>query len=166
MTPAMPWSMRHTITALVQNEAGTLNRVVSLFRKRGFSLASMTAGDCEQPGYSRLTIVVNGDEATMHQCVNQLDKLIDVVEVEDLPERSSVQRELALVQVSASAGKRSEVIEIVQVMGGQIASLTQETVTVEFSGEPAKIVRLIAMLEPYCVREIVRTGMVAIRVEE
>jgi acetolactate synthase I/III small subunit len=155
---------QHTITALVQNEAGTLNRLVSLFRRRGFSLASLNAGDCEQEGFSRLTLVVNGDDATLNQCVRQLEKLIDVVEVADLTPNDSVRRELALVQISASPEKRSEVLEIVHVMGAKVAWLSASHLTVELSDEPAKIDRLVDILRPYGIEEIVRTGLVAIHV--
>ncbi len=156
---------QHTITALVQNEAGTLNRLVSLFRRRGFSLASLNAGDCEQVGLSRLTLVVNGDDATMTQCVRQLEKLIDVVEVDDLHQDNSVRRELALIQVEAKAGQRSEVLEIVQIMNARVAHLAPERMTIEYAEEPVKVERLLKMLEPYGVSEIVRTGTVAMRVE-
>ncbi len=103
-------TQHHTITALVQNEAGTINRLVSLFRRRGFSLASFNAGDCEDPGFSRLTFIVDGDDATISQCLKQLDKLIDVVECEDLKQETSVQRELALIRVEPTetiSGRRS-----------------------------------------------------------
>ena len=155
---------QHTITALVQNEAGTLNRLVSLFRRRGFSLASLNAGDCEQDGYSRLTLVVKGDDAVLTQCVRQLEKLIDVVEVDDLPIEHSVRRELALVQVGAQPGQRSEVLEIVNVLGGRVAHLAPTSMAIEFTEEPAKIDRLIEMLKPYGIQEVVRTGLVAMRV--
>jgi acetolactate synthase I/III small subunit len=156
-------SRQHTITALVQNEAGTLNRLVSLFRRRGFSLASLNAADCEQDGYSRLTLVVNGDDAVLSQCVRQLEKLIDVVEVDDLPAPKAVQRELCIVQVEAKPGKRSEILEIVQVFGGKVSYLSPEAMAVEYTGEPSSLDRLIDLLRPYGVREIVRTG--AMRVE-
>jgi acetolactate synthase-1/3 small subunit len=155
---------QHTISALVQNEAGTLNRLVSLFRRRGFSIASLNAGDCEQVGFSRLTLVVNGNEQTLRQCVRQLDKLIDVVEVEDLRPANSIRRELVLLQVDAVAGQRSEIIEIVQVLGARVAHLDQEKIIIEFMDEPERVERLIANLSPYGVKEIVRTGTVAIGV--
>src|SRR5271165_973101 len=90
---------QHIVTALVQNEAGTINRLVSLFRRRGFSLASFNAGDCEESGFSRLTLLVNGNDEQVSQCILQLEKLIDVVECEDLGPEESVSRELALIRV-------------------------------------------------------------------
>lgn len=156
---------QHTITALVQNESGTLNRVVSLFRRRGFSLASLNAGDCEQPGFSRLTFVVNGDDAVLAQCLRQLEKLLDVVEVDDLPAPQAINRELALVRVDVPSGQRGEVVEIVDILGGKIAHLSQGSITVEFVDEPRKIDHLIRMLNPYGVGEVVRTGLVAMRAD-
>ncbi len=158
-------SSQHTITALVQNEAGTLNRLVSLFRRRGFSLASVNAADCEQEGFSRLTLVVNGDDTVLSQCVRQLQKLVEVVEVDDLPARKAVQRELGIVQVKAMPGKRSEVLEVVQVFGGKVSHLSAEAMAVEFTGEPSQVDRLIGLLKPYGIKEVVRTGVVAMRVE-
>jgi len=155
----------HTIIALLQNEAGTLNRLVSLFRRRGFSLASLNAGDCEQPGYSRCTMVVTADDRELRQILQQLEKLIDVVEVEDLPRVRSIQRELALIRVDVASGQRSEVLEIVGVLGGKVVHLTQRSITVEFTDEPHKIEQLIHMLEPYGIGEIVRTGLVAMKAD-
>ncbi len=155
----------HTVTALLQNESGSLNRLVSLFRRRGFSLASLNVGECEQPGYSRLTLVVHGDDETLRTCIRQLGKLIDVVSAEDLPGLESVQRELVLIRVDAPSHWRSEVIDIVEILGGKVIHLTPGALTIEFSEEPAKIDRLIAMLTPYGIGEIVRTGVVAMKIE-
>lgn len=157
-------SRQHTISALVQNEAGTLNRLVSLFRRRGFSLASLNAGDCEQEGYSRLTLVVNGDDADLLQCLGQLEKLIDVVEVEDLGPTEAVRRELALVQVAADPDRRREIVDVVQIMGGKVVWLAPSSLAVEISDEPSKIDRMIDMLRPFGIQEIVRTGLVAMKV--
>jgi acetolactate synthase-1/3 small subunit len=157
---------QHTITALVQNEAGTLNRLVSLFRRRGFSLASMNAGDCEQEGFSRLTIVVNGDDRTLNQCVTQLEKLIDVVEVDDLKSHECLRRELALVKFQSDSQQRREALEVVHVLGGKVAHLAVESMTVEFIDDPIRIDRMISLLQPLGVVEVVRTGLVAIRVED
>lgn len=132
---------RHTITALVQNEAGTLNRLVSMFRRRGFSLASLNAGDCEQPGFSRLTLVVTGDDDTLHQVVGQIEKLIDVVEVDDVRPEAAVLRELAVIQVAATVEQRREVIEIVNVFGGKVPHLSHSGMTVELTDEPLRIDR-------------------------
>ncbi|HEY3783456.1 MAG TPA: acetolactate synthase small subunit [Fimbriimonadaceae bacterium] len=155
---------QHTITALVQNESGTLNRLVSLFRRRMFSLSSLNAGDCEQEGYSRLTFVVNGDDNVLRQCLRQLEKLIDVVEVDDLPVQASVQRELALVQVSCGAEKRREVLEIAQVMDCDVLHMSHDKLTLQCTAEAARLDNLIELLKPYGIGQVVRSGLVAMRV--
>jgi acetolactate synthase I/III small subunit len=149
------------VVALVQNEAGTLNRLVSQFRRCGFNLSSLNVGECEQEGYSRLTLVVNAGDPELNQCVAQLSKLVEVVEVSDLPREGSVGRELALIQVSASGDGRREVVEVVQLMGGKVVWLTHDRLAVELSDEPAKIDRLIDLLRPHGLHEVVRTGLVA-----
>lgn len=157
--------MTHTITALVQNESGTLNRLVSLFRRRTFSLASLNAGDCEQEGFSRATFVVEGDDNVLRQVLRQLDKLVDVVEVDDLPRDQSVQRELAFIEVKAGADQRRYVLDVAQVMHCEVAHLEPDSITLQYTAEPAKISQVIALLEPFGIIQIVRSGLVAIRVK-
>lgn len=154
----------HTITALVQNEAGTINRLVSLFRRRGFSLASFNAGDCEDPGFSRLTFIVDGDDSTVSQCLKQLDKLIDVVECEDLPKETSVQRELALIRVEPTDEQRQAVYNVVNEFMAKTPRATHSCIVVEQAADVNVIERLIDALRPYNITEIVRTGVVAIKV--
>ena len=158
-------TQQHTITALVQNEAGTSNRRVSLFRRRGFSLASFNAGDCEDPGFSRLTFIVNGDDATVSQCLKQLDKLIDVVECEDLNEDESVQRELALIRVEPEYDHRQSVYNIVNEFLAKTPRSTPTSIVVEHVASVKELERLIEALRPYNITEIVRTGVVAMKVE-
>lgn len=158
--------MAHTITALVQNESGTLNRLVSLFRRRAFSLASLNAGDCEEDGLSRVTIVVDGDTNTLRQCVRQLDKLIDVVDVEDLPEEQSVQRELALVTLKPNAISEWNLKNIAGKHLAQIIKNRNGHLTLEISAPPAEIDHIISELRPYGVLRVVRSGLVAIRLED
>lgn len=153
----------HTITALVQNEAGTLNRLVSLFRRRGFSLASMNAGDCEQPGFSRLTIVLEADDADLYQCLRQLEKLLDVVEVADLRPENAVERELALIRVEPKDEDRAMVHSIAASLGARAPRVTEASIVVETSASPAEIERLVESLKPYNVTEIVRSGLLAMR---
>ena len=154
----------HTITALVQNEAGTINRLVSLFRRRGFSLASFNAGDCEDPGFSRLTFIVDGDDATISQCLKQLDKLIDVVECEDLPQETSVQRELALIRVEPTEEQRQAVYNVVNEFMARTPRSTANCIIVEQAADVTDVMRLIEALRPYNITEIVRTGVVAIKI--
>jgi acetolactate synthase-1/3 small subunit len=159
-------SHQHTITALVQNEAGTINRLVSLFRRRGFSLASFNAGDCEDPGFSRLTFIVNGDDSTVSQCLKQLDKLIDVVECEDLKPELSVQRELALIRVEPTEEQRQAVYNVVNEFMARTPRANVNCIVVEQVSDVSNLERLIKALEPYNITEIVRTGTVAMKVEE
>ncbi len=154
---------QHTITALVQNEAGTLNRLVSLFRRRGFSLASLNAGDCEQPGLSRLTLVVEGDDAALYQCLRQLEKLIDVVEVQDLRPEQAVEREVALIRVEPKTEDRPLVHSIAAQLGARTPRVTESSIVVEATASPPEIERLIEALRPHHVTEVVRSGLLAMR---
>jgi acetolactate synthase-1/3 small subunit len=156
---------QHVVTALVQNEAGTINRLVSLFRRRGFSLASFNAGDCEEPGFSRLTLLVNGDSEKVSQCLKQLDKLIDVVECEDIEPEQSVSRELALIRVEADPASRASVKGIAAEFLATIPKVTESSMVVEIASAPDQIEALVNALKPYNVTEIVRTGLVAIKAE-
>ena len=155
----------HTITALVHNESGTLNRLASLFRRRMFSLASLNAGDCEQEGFSRVTMVVEGDNNVLRQCVRQLDKLVDVVEVEDLPQSASVQRELAFFEISATPENRRQVLDIADAMRCEVVHLESESITLQVSAEPTRIDHINTLLSPFGVKQLVRSGLVAIRVK-
>ncbi len=154
----------HTITALVHNESGTLNRLASLFRRRMFSLSSLNAGDCEQEGFSRVTMVVEGDNNLLRQCVRQLDKLVDVVEVEDLPQAASVQRELAFFEVLATPENRRQVLDIADAMRCEVVHMEPETITLQVSAEPTRIDHINTLLAPFGIKQLVRSGLVAIRV--
>ncbi|HWD39718.1 MAG TPA: acetolactate synthase small subunit [Fimbriimonas sp.] len=157
---------QHVVTALVQNEAGTINRLVSLFRRRGFSLASFNAGDCEDAGFSRLTLLVNGDDEQVAQCIKQLDKLIDVVECEDLVESESVSRELAFVRLSPTPDQREAALKVVSEFMGTTPRVGEKSIVAEIATSPAQIEQLIEALKPYNVVEVVRTGLVAIKAED
>ncbi|MHB8637019.1 MAG: acetolactate synthase small subunit [Fimbriimonadaceae bacterium] len=157
-------AQQHTIVVLVQNETGTINRLVSMFRRRGFSLACFSAGDCEIPGFSRLTLVVNGDDEALRQCLRQLDKLIDVVEVQDLKPDQSVARELALIRVEPSAADREAVYALVSEFMARTPKSTATALIIEVAAELETIERFIAALKPYNITEIVRTGTIATKV--
>ncbi len=154
-------SQKHTVTALVQNESGTINRVVSLFRRRGFSLASFNAGDCEEPGLSRMTFIVEGDLSVVEQVLKQLDKLIDVVECSALPAESSVSRELALIRVQPTAEQRDSLYNLVLEFYGKTPGALGDQIVVEFTGSVAEVEDVIRALKPFQIQEIVRTGVVA-----
>ena len=157
---------RHTITALVQDEAGTLNRLVSLFRRRGFSIGSLTVGKCEREGYSRVTIVVHGDDRVLEQSILQLRKLVEVVEVSDVKRHEVVHRELAIIRVEASPEKRREIIEITNVAGGKVAFMDHDSLTLELTNTPLHINRTISLLRSYGRREVARSGLVVVKVAE
>jgi acetolactate synthase-1/3 small subunit len=157
---------QHTVTALVQNEHGTLNRMISLFRRRGFSLNSLAVGDCEEPGLSRMSIVVEADDNMLRQCVMQMEKAVDVIHVESLHDKEFVRRELAFIQVGAPPERRSEIIDISRVLNCEIVHLGLSTMTVQVVANAKKIEGLIRLLAPYGIIKIVRSGTVAMSVEE
>lgn len=156
---------RHTISALVENEAGTINRIVSMFRRRGFSLESFNAGDCEDPGFSRITFLVKADDNELAQCLRQLEKVLDVVEVEDLKPDQQVGTELALVRLRPADAHRDAIYQTVQRARAKVPKSTPRELVVEFTGSPDEIESLIDSLRPYEIVEIVRTGLVALKVE-
>ncbi len=151
----------HTIAALVEDKPGVLTRVASLFRRRGFNIASLAVGKSELAGLSRMTFVVDGDQYTVDQATKQLDKLIDVVRVSDITSEELVARELALVKVKSTPETRGEIIEIVQLFRATIVDVGTQTLVVEITGEEDKINALINLLEPFGIAEMMRTGRVA-----
>jgi acetolactate synthase-1/3 small subunit len=157
---------QHVVTALVQNEAGTINRLVSLFRRRGFSLASFNAGDCEEAGFSRLTLLVNGDDEQVSQCIKQLDKLIDVVECQDHKPDEVVSKELAMIRVEVEPDKQADVEKIASEFMAVVVARSGRAVIVEIGSDPAQIERLILALKVFSVKEVVRTGLVAMSLED
>jgi len=151
----------HTIISLVQDKPGVLARVASLFRRRGFNIASLAVGHSEEPGLSRMTFVVDGDQYTVDQATKQLDKLVDIVKVSDISEADVVARELALIKVSITDQTRSQIIEIVQLFRAKIVDVGTMSLVVETTGEEAKIDALIELLQPFNITELMRTGRVA-----
>ena len=151
----------HTIISLVQYKPGVLARVASLFRRRGFNIASLAVGHSEEPGLSRMTFVVDGDQYTVDQATKQLDKLVDIVKVSDISEAALVARELALIKVSITDQTRSQIIEIVQLFRAKIVDVGTMSLVVETTGEEAKIDALIELLQPFNITELMRTGRVA-----
>ncbi len=153
--------MKHTIVALVENKSGVLNRMVSLFRRRGFNIESIAVGHSEMPGLSRMTIVVDGTTAMVEQVRKQLDKVIDVVKVSDITGDDIVARELALIKVKADSTTRSEIIQIVDIFRANIVDVASGSVTIEVTGDEDKIDSLLSLLRSFGIKEIVRTGRVA-----
>lgn len=153
--------MRHTIVALMEDRPGVLNRVASLFRRRGFNIDSLAVGHSETEGISRMTVVVQGDDKTLEQVAKQLHKLVNVTKVFDL-NGSSVSRELALVKVHATPANRSEVIGLANIFRSNIVDVSPESLIVEITGTEDKIDSLLELLRPYGIQEMARTGVVAL----
>jgi acetolactate synthase I/III small subunit len=154
-------STKHTLVALVEDKPGVLNRMVSLFRRRGFNLASIAVGSSEIPGFSRITFVVDGPETMVEQVRKQLmGKVIEVVKLNDITNEATVIRELALIKVKAAAGSRSEIIQIVDIFRSDILDVSQDTLIIEVTGSEEKIDSLLDLVKPFGVKEIVRTGRI------
>ncbi|NWF77746.1 MAG: acetolactate synthase small subunit [Chloroflexi bacterium] len=153
---------KHTLVALVEDKPGVLNRIASLFRRRGFNIQSLAVGGSEHPGLSRMTIVVGGDSAQVEQVRKQLEKLINVVKVSDITEEDIVTRELALIKVKATAQTRSEIMQIVDIFRANIVDVSPSSLTIEVTGDEDKVNSLIGLLREFGVKEIARTGRIAL----
>jgi acetolactate synthase-1/3 small subunit len=152
---------KHTIVALVENKPGVLNRIANKWRQRGFNIESLAVGHSEIAGLSRMTFVVDGATTDVEQVTKQLYKIIEVVKMTDLTDEDMVARELALIKVSASPASRSAVIEVVDIFRADIIDVSPESVIVQVTGTEDKVDAIIEMLRPYGIRELVRTGRVA-----
>ncbi|QYZ77952.1 acetolactate synthase small subunit [Methanofollis formosanus] len=153
----------HTLHVLVENRAGVLSRVAGLFSRRGFNIESLAVGTCEEPGMSRMTIVVLGDDARIEQVKKQLNKLIDVIKVSDITEQSTVDRELALIKVAAEPGEgRAEVMQVAGIFRAQIIDVGPKSVILLVAGDSEKIDALERLLRQYGIKEFVRTGKIAL----
>jgi acetolactate synthase-1/3 small subunit len=153
---------RHTLSVLVENKPGVLARVSSLFSRRGFNIDSLAVGPTEHPGISRMTIVVNVEDLPLEQVTKQLNKLINVLKIVELQPGASVQRELLLVKVRADAETRSQVLETVQLFRAKVVDVAPDAVTIEATGSKDKLEALIRVLEPFGIKELVQSGMVAV----
>ncbi len=151
----------HTIVALVEDRPGVLTRVASMFRRRGFNIASLAVGKSERPGLSRMTFVVNGDEDTVNQVTKQLDKLIEVIRVSDISGQEIVARELALIKVKSNSASRADIIQIVNLFRANIVDVGAKSMVIEITGEEDKINALENLLQPFGILEMLRTGVVA-----
>lgn len=154
--------MLHTLAVLVENHPGVLIRVAGLFARRGYNIDSLTVCQTEDPELSRMTIVVNGDDQVIEQVKNQLSKLVVVHTVMDLTAESVVDRELALVRIEISADTRSAVLQTVDVFRGRVVDMGRTNITVELTGDIAKIDAFVHAIQPYGLLELVRTGKIAI----
>jgi acetolactate synthase-1/3 small subunit len=155
-------STTHTISVLVENTSGVLARVSGLFARRGFNIDSLAVGETEDPSISRMTIVVTVDGKPLEQVTKQLHKLINVLRIVELPHESSVERELALIKVGADAGRRAEVLEIVEIFRAKVIDVDPDSLVVEASGTSDKLTALEELLKPYRIIEMARTGRIAL----
>ena len=148
--------------ALVEDKPGVLNKVASLFRRRGFNIESIAVGRIDRPNLSRMTIVVDGDSCKVEQVRKQLDKLIEIIKVSDITDSDVVARELALIKVKATASTRSEIIQIVDIFRANIVDVAPDSLTVEVTGDEDKIDSLFRLLRGFGIKEMARTGRIAL----
>ena len=154
--------MRHVISILVENKVGVLARITGLISGRGFNIDSLAVGETENPALSRITLVVTGDDAILEQVRKQIGKLIDVIKVIDFTEEEFVERDLMLLKVNCPLGKRGEIIEIVDIFRGKIIDVGQKDLVVEIAGTEDKLEAMLSLLRSYGIKELVRTGSIAI----
>ena len=152
----------HTLSVLVENKPGVLARIAGLFSRRGFNIDSLAVGPTEHPDISRMTIAVNVEDLPLEQVTKQLNKLINVLKVVELDLDASVQRELLLVKVKADQTTRSQVLEVVQLFRAKVVDVVADAVTIEATGTADKLDAFIRVLEPFGIRELVQSGMVAV----
>ncbi|MBN9110084.1 MAG: acetolactate synthase small subunit [Pseudonocardia sp.] len=152
----------HTLSVLVEDKPGVLARVSGLFSRRGFNIISLAVGPTEQEGVSRMTIVVAVEDLPLEQVTKQLNKLVNVIKIVELDPGASVQRELLLVKVRADAAVRSQVLEAAELFRAKVVDVAPEALTIEATGTVDKLAALLRILEPYGIREMVKSGMVAV----
>ena len=152
---------RHTLSVLVENKPGVLARIAGLFSRRGFNIDSLAVGPTENPEVSRMTIVISVDRLPLEQVTKQLNKLVNVLKIVELDDQS-VQRELVLVKVKANDAMRSNVLEVVTLFRAKVVDVAPETLTIEATGSREKLEALLRVLEPYGIKELVQSGMVAV----
>jgi acetolactate synthase I/III small subunit len=153
--------MRHVLSALVQNVPGVLAHVAGMLASRGYNIDSLAVGETEDPQLSRMTFVVVGDDSVLEQVRKQLEKIVTVVRVDDVSSRDHVERDLMLIKVKASEGKRSEIRELTNIFRGRIVDVAPDQVTVEIAGQERKIEAFIDLMRPFGIVELVRTGRIA-----
>ncbi|OGW02504.1 MAG: acetolactate synthase small subunit [Nitrospinae bacterium RIFCSPLOWO2_12_39_16] len=153
--------MRHTISVLVENKFGVLSRIAGLFSGRGFNIESLSVAESLDPNISRMTIVTRGDDRVIEQVTKQLNKLVDVIKVIDHTEEKFVDRELALIKINAESQLREEILRITEIFRGKVVDVSSKAYTVEVTGDEEKVEAFIEMLKPLGIKEIARTGRIA-----
>lgn len=151
----------HTLVILVEDIPGVLNRIASLFRRRAYNIESLTVGHTDMEGVSRMTIVVDGDEASVSRLTHLLYKLVNVIQVEDLTNKAMVSRDLAMIKVSTTSERRAEIFQMVEVFRARVVDVTQTSLIIEITGNSEKIDGFVSVLKPLGIIEMVRTGAVA-----
>jgi len=153
---------RHTLSVLVENKPGVLARIAGLFSRRGFNIESLAVGPTESADVSRMTIVVNVEDSPLEQVTKQLNKLVEVIKIVELDPDASVTRELVLLKVSATADNRGQVLDTVQLFRAKVIDVAADAITVQVTGNAGKIADFLRIMEPFGIRELVQSGMVAI----
>lgn len=154
--------MRHTISILVENKFGVLTRIAGLFSGRGYNIDTLNVGPTQDPNTSRMTIVTRGDDATLEQIVKQLNKLVDVLKVQDFRDDEYIDRELVLVKVSVDSKSRSEVMQITDIFRAKIVDVQPKSLTIEVTGGEGKVEKFLDLMTPFGIVELTRTGKVAL----
>jgi acetolactate synthase-1/3 small subunit len=153
--------MRHTISVLVENKFGVLTRIAGLFSGRGFNIDTLNVAPTQDPSASRMTIVTKGDDATLEQIVKQLNKLVEVIKVQDFRDGEYIDRELVLMKVSVDSKTRSEVMQITDIFRAKIVDVQPRSLTIEVTGDESKIEKFVELMRPFGVLDLTRTGKVA-----
>lgn len=153
--------MKHTIAVIVENKSGALTRVAGLFSRRSFNIESLSVGATDNPDYSRMTLTVHADDVVLEQVVKQLSKLINVIRVSELDPKESVERELAIIKVSADRDSRGEIMQIVNIFRAKIIDVSARSMIIEATGDENKIDAIVQMLRQFGIKEMARTGRVS-----
>jgi len=153
--------MKHTLSVLVENQAGVLARVAGMFSRRGYNIDSLAVGTTENPKISRITLVVEGDDRIIEQVTKQLHKLIEVIKINDITDEEYVGRELVLIKVSADTSQRAEIMQIVDIFRARIVDVGYKSLMIEATGDQGKIGAIETSLRPFGIKEVVRTGKIA-----
>ena len=155
--------MKQTISVLVENQAGVLNRITGLFSRRAFNIESLAVGVTDDPAFSRITIIVDSGNSVVEQVEKQLNKLIEVIKVRTIPEDNMIGRELVLVKVNATTKTRQDIMTICEIMGAKVSDISPTSMTLELSDTPDRVDTFEAMLRPFSILEVVRTGVIALQ---
>ncbi|HOF64937.1 MAG TPA: acetolactate synthase small subunit [Dermatophilaceae bacterium] len=153
---------KHTLSVLVEDKPGVLTRIAALFSRRGFNIDSLAVGPTEHPEVSRMTVVVECDELPLEQVTKQLNKLVEVLKIVELEPATSVQRQIVLVKVRADATTRSHIVETAELFRGKVVDVASDSLTIEMTGKVEKVQAMLGVLEPFGIRELVQSGIVAV----